>query len=183
MAPTAVHTYHWRATEKSFSKDGGCLRCLRCLLSPGYIFIDSAHNANEPHTFETTPRIRPNAQISLLILTSNAQYVWSQLLDVFEYLRLPPKKMVISSKNFLSQNYSRISVTRPSWDSKLWTERDVQVKIIFRITPCKVLWMRRYQLDVQTSGTYNWETYSWDSTALTFLQSIVVDYYIFWFFN
>jgi len=47
------------------------------------------------------------------------------------------------------------------------TESDVQVKIIFRITPCKVLWMRlyRYQLDVQTSGIYNWETYKWDSTV------------------
>ena len=46
------------------------------------------------------------------------------------------------------------------------TERDVQVKIIFRITPCKVFWVRLYQLDVQTSGTYNWETYNWDSTVL-----------------
>jgi len=35
------------------------------------------------------------------------------------------------------------------------TERDVQVKIIFRITPCEVFWMRLHQLDVQTSGTYN----------------------------
>jgi len=34
------------------------------------------------------------------------------------------------------------------------TERDVQVKIIFHITPCEVFWMRLYQLDVQTSGTY-----------------------------
>ena len=25
------------------------------------------------------------------------------------------------------------------------TERDVQVKVIFRITPCKVFWMRLYQ--------------------------------------
>jgi len=37
---------------------------------------------------------------------------------------------------------------------------------MFRITPCKVLWMRLYQLDVQTSGTYNWETYNWDCTVL-----------------
>jgi len=44
-------------------------------------------------------------------------------------------------------------------------ERDVQVKIIFRITPCKEFWMRLYQWDVQTSGTYNWETYNWDSTV------------------
>ena len=35
------------------------------------------------------------------------------------------------------------------------TERDVQVKIIFHTTPCKVFWMRMYQLDAQTSGTYN----------------------------
>jgi len=35
------------------------------------------------------------------------------------------------------------------------TERDVQVKIIVRLTPCKVFWMRLYQLDAQTSGTYN----------------------------
>ena len=35
------------------------------------------------------------------------------------------------------------------------TERDVQVKIILRITPCKVFWIRLYRLDVQTSGTYN----------------------------
>jgi len=35
------------------------------------------------------------------------------------------------------------------------TERDVQVKIIFRITPCEVFWMRLNELDVQTSGTYN----------------------------
>jgi len=39
------------------------------------------------------------------------------------------------------------------------TETDVQVKIIFRTTTCKVL--RLYQLDVQTSGTYNWETCNW----------------------
>ena len=46
------------------------------------------------------------------------------------------------------------------------TERDVQVKIIFRITPCEVIWTRLYQLDIQTSGTYDWETYNWDSTVL-----------------
>jgi len=46
------------------------------------------------------------------------------------------------------------------------TERDVQVKMIFRITPCKVFWTRLYPLDVQTSGTYNWETYNWDFTVL-----------------
>jgi len=40
------------------------------------------------------------------------------------------------------------------------TERDVQVKIIFRIRPCKVFWTRQYRLDAQTSGTYNWETYN-----------------------
>jgi len=34
-------------------------------------------------------------------------------------------------------------------------ERDVQVKIISRITPCKVFWIRLHQWDVQTSGTYN----------------------------
>ena len=28
------------------------------------------------------------------------------------------------------------------------TDRDVQVKIIRRITPCKVFWTRLYQLDV-----------------------------------
>jgi len=33
--------------------------------------------------------------------------------------------------------------------------KDVQVKINFRITPFKVFWMRLYELDVQTSGTYN----------------------------
>jgi len=41
------------------------------------------------------------------------------------------------------------------------TERDVQVKIIFRITPCKVFWTRLYHSDVQTRGTYNRETYNW----------------------
>jgi len=35
------------------------------------------------------------------------------------------------------------------------TERDVQVKIIFPITPCEVFWMRMYQLDVKTIETYN----------------------------
>jgi len=45
------------------------------------------------------------------------------------------------------------------------TERDVQVKIISRIRPCKVFW-KLYELNVQTSGTYNWETYNWDSTVL-----------------
>ena len=45
------------------------------------------------------------------------------------------------------------------------TERDVQVKIIFRITLCKVFWMILYELDVQTSGTCNWETYNWDSNV------------------
>jgi len=35
------------------------------------------------------------------------------------------------------------------------TERDVQVKIILRITTCKVFWMRLNQLDVKTSGAYN----------------------------
>ena len=35
------------------------------------------------------------------------------------------------------------------------TERDVQVKIIFRIRPCEVFWTRQYRLEVQTSGTYN----------------------------
>jgi len=40
-------------------------------------------------------------------------------------------------------------------------KRDVQVKIIFCITPCKIFWMRLYQLDVQRSGTYNSETNDW----------------------
>jgi len=35
------------------------------------------------------------------------------------------------------------------------TERDAQVKIIFRITQCKVFWMRLYQLDEKTSGNHN----------------------------
>jgi len=43
------------------------------------------------------------------------------------------------------------------------TESDVQVKIIFRIMACKVFWMRLYPLEVQTRGTYDWETYNWDS--------------------
>jgi len=54
-------------------------------------------------------------------------------------------------------------------------ERDVQVKIIFRIAPCKPFWMRLYQLDVQTSGTYNWETYNWDSTALKLKEEWFAD--------
>jgi len=51
------------------------------------------------------------------------------------------------------------------------TERDVQVKIIFRITPCKVFWTRLDRLDVQTSGTYNWDTYNWDSSVISFNNS------------
>jgi len=31
-------------------------------------------------------------------------------------------------------------------------ERDVQVKIIFRTTACKVFWTRLYKLDIQTRG-------------------------------
>ena len=34
-------------------------------------------------------------------------------------------------------------------------KRDEQEKKIFRITPRKVFWMRLYQMDVQTSRTYN----------------------------
>jgi len=48
------------------------------------------------------------------------------------------------------------------------TERDVQVKITIRITLCKVFRTGLYQLDVQTRGTYNWETYNWDSTVSAF---------------
>jgi len=53
------------------------------------------------------------------------------------------------------------------------TERDAQVKIIFRITPCKVFWTRLQQLDVQTSGTYNWETCNWDSTVVNRKASVL----------
>jgi len=54
------------------------------------------------------------------------------------------------------------------------TERDVQVKIIFGITPCNVFWMRVYQSDVQTSGTYNWETYNWDFTVDQMFAAIFI---------
>jgi len=55
--------------------------------------------------------------------------------------------------------------------------RDAKVKIIFRITPCKVFWTRLYQLDVQMRGTYNWETYNWDSNVL---QLSAPDFLVSW---
>jgi len=54
------------------------------------------------------------------------------------------------------------------------TERD-KVKVIFRKMPCKVFRTRLYQLDVQTSGSYNWETYSWDSTVIDFQATVPAD--------
>jgi len=99
----------------------------------------------------------------------------------FKYYRHPKTRKAMRTDHFVASTNSSDGKLFYTAKSRLYvqfgtqkfgrgTERDVQVKVIYRTTPCKVLWMKLYQMDVQTRGTYNWETYNWDSTP--FLSSI-----------
>jgi len=69
----------------------------------------------------------------------------------------PQKSSNVHSWNRLKKLWPKIGIV----ESRLYvqvgtqkfgrrTESDVQVKIVFRITPCNVFWMRQYQLNVET---------------------------------
>jgi len=100
--------------------------------------------------------------VASVILTSNWEFRFNRL------FHLHIRKVIISTVK------SRLYVQVGTQKFGRRTERDVQEKIIFRITPCQVFWMRLYQWDVQTSGTYNWETYNWDSTVIYAFQNFII---------